>query len=110
MLVSCDHACFEGIELDTSTKTDVLDLFGTLGVDPVMDDYDGAAIWSWGPEDAQLFVTNVINPRQGFITFHGEVVRQVSFMLEAVDLTIVIEAFGAPDAVIEQRPAMEQVL
>ncbi|MBI5958546.1 MAG: hypothetical protein HY866_07425 [Chloroflexi bacterium] len=101
MLTSCDHACFEGIELDTSTKTDVMGIFNTLGIEPVIDDYGDSAIWWWEPKDGQSFAINEIHPKGGFITFHGEIVRQVAVTLD-VDLTTVIEAFGSPDAVIEQ--------
>jgi hypothetical protein len=103
MLTSCDHACFAGIELDTSTKADVLNIFDTLGVEPVIDDYENSAIWWWELEDTQQFATNGMRPNGGFITFHGDVVRQVAVTLEAVGITTVIEAFGAPDAVIEEQ-------
>ncbi len=103
MLTSCDHVCFEGIELDTSTKADVLNIFNTLGIKPVIDDYEDSAIWWWKFEDAQPLATNGMHPKGGFITFHGEIVRQVAITLEAVEMTTVIDAFGAPDAVIEER-------
>jgi hypothetical protein len=103
MLTSCDHASFEGIELDTSTKADVSNIFDTLGISPDIQDYGSSTIWWWTSEDAQLLAVDEIHPKVGFITFHGEVVRQVTFMLDPIELATVVEAFGAPDAVIEVR-------
>ena len=88
--------------MDTSTKADVSNIFDALGIEPHIDDYENDAIWSWRSEDARRFATNEMHPRGGFITFHGEIVRQIVVAIE-VDPATVIEAFGAPDAVIEHR-------
>jgi WD40 repeat protein len=102
LLTSCDHPCFEGIELDASTKADVSNIFAALGIEPVIDNYNNAAIWQWSSEAARRFAANEMHPGGGFITFHGEIVRQITVAIE-VDPATVIEVFGAPDAVVERR-------
>ncbi len=112
LLTSCDHPCFIGIEVDVTTKAEVMGIFSTMGIgnynelDAVSP--GGGSVWSWVPDGSQRFVNDGTRSDSiAWITFHGDdIVRQINVPLE-VSLTTVTEAFGAPDAIRESPSSNE---